>query len=87
MLLDQSIYYKQMLIFIMKYQKGELPDQPEAKINVLEEYLTKQIQYRTKGRVLKYLTECNMPWLFNEKSPLFKSSFLIRVLLILVKGV
>ena len=41
----------------MKYQKGELPDQPEAKINVLEEYLTKQIQYRTKGRVLKYLTE------------------------------
>ena len=29
----------------MKYQKGELPDQPEAKINVLEEYLTKQIQY------------------------------------------
>jgi len=41
----------------MKYQKGVLPDQPEAKKKALEKYVSKQIQFRTKGRVLKYLTE------------------------------
>tara|TARA_B110000285_G_C15070172_1_gene587444 strand:- start:806 stop:1135 length:330 start_codon:yes stop_codon:yes gene_type:complete len=41
----------------MKYHKGELPDQPEAKKKALEKYVSKQIQFRTKGRVLKYLTE------------------------------
>ena len=41
----------------MKYYKGELPDQPEAKKKALEKYVSKQIQFRTKGRVLKYLAE------------------------------
>ena len=56
----------------MIYQKGELPDQPEAKINVLEDYVTKQIQYRTKGRVLKYLTEfefSEIVFLFCDHNP------------------
>ena len=41
----------------MKYYKGELPDQPEAKKKALEKYVSKQIQFRTKGRDLKYLAE------------------------------
>ena len=41
----------------MRIELDKLSDQPEEKIRELEEAITKRIQYREKGRTLKFSQE------------------------------